>query len=152
MDDNDLINQAYKQVLAKKSILESLKSLYQSYLELSQKSIFEKIFDDTSVHNPSEFIIETLIAKTPEGSRPIKIRMEIDHHKTPHLHIDYMENKHCASYDINSGKKLSGTIPHKDEKILKKWIKDNRDMLMRNWNILKNSPNPTIEPIVYPIR
>ena len=53
--------------------------------------------------------------------RKIVFRMDGNHnHKRPHLHIDYGNERHSASYAIDSGERLAGQLANKyDRKVNK---------------------------------
>jgi hypothetical protein len=70
----------------------------------------------------------------------IKIKMyKENNHNKPHIHIDYKNNNHVASFELYSGDILSGNIDNKYSKIIKNWILENNESLVSIWNALKNS-------------
>lgn len=89
-------------------------------------------------------LIDLLSSKTGDGlgilimkDEPLQIRMEPDHHKTPHIHISYKKEYHKASYAIKDGKVLAGSLKSKYDKTVKAWIKENKLELEEIWRELK---------------
>jgi uncharacterized protein DUF4160 len=67
--------------------------------------------------------------------QPIKIKMDGNlNHKRPHLHIDYGPDFHTASYAIDNGERLAGTLATKYDRKVKDWIASNRPKLLQAWN------------------
>ena len=58
-------------------------------------------------------------------------------HSTPHFHIDYGSNNHIASFSINDGCRIEGNLPTKYDRIISKWINENKDKLLDIWNHLQ---------------
>lgn len=72
----------------------------------------------------------------------IAIRMDANkNHQRPHVHLDYGGQHHVASYAIDNGEclvrndDLCGTA-------VSAWIADNREILMKVWEITRTSPQP----------
>src|SRR5579864_66653 len=64
----------------------------------------------------------------------IKMYQELGH-KLPHVHIDYANRTHVASYSIRTGERLAGRITSAYDKTIKEWIKDNRNGLTKLWMV-----------------
>lgn len=91
------------------------------------------LVDLTSKESSRDFI-EILLKKL----LPIEIRMEQDkNHKAPHLHISYGKKKHVASYSINNGRRLAGTLSNKYDEIVSNWIANNQNKLLQIWKELQ---------------
>lgn len=73
----------------------------------------------------------------------ITIKMDGDHHKMPHIHIDLPGNhNHVAGYSIDSGKRIEGEMSPKNDQIIKDWILVRKQQLLKVWNALKKGdPN-----------
>jgi hypothetical protein len=67
----------------------------------------------------------------------IKIYQEIGH-KMPHLHIDYGHQKHIASYAIDTGHMIKGSLNKKYDKAIFRWILNNKEQLNKIWVALQN--------------
>jgi Domain of unknown function (DUF4160) len=81
--------------------------------------------------------IEFLVKK----HREIAIKMDANpNHTRPHIHVDYGNQHHIASYAIDTGEKLAGTSTY-DRKIAE-WIANNRQLLMEVWNSSRTAPPP----------
>ncbi|MEA1927067.1 MAG: DUF4160 domain-containing protein [Candidatus Auribacterota bacterium] len=77
-------------------------------------------------HNFNEFLVLKF--------QNIKIKMyqEIGH-KRPHIHIDYGNTNHVASYAVDNSSRISGNLDKKYDKKIKNWINNNRRMLIHLW-------------------
>jgi hypothetical protein len=66
-------------------------------------------------------------------------------HNKPHFHVVYGDYK--ASFAID-GEKLSGKLPGKQTKLIKKWIKIHQEELYKAWNLaVQKQPFDSIEPL-----
>ena len=61
----------------------------------------------------------------------IYIRMYHDDHNPPHFHAEYQGYE--ALIEIKSGKILEGQLPKKAVKIIKEWVEENQELLLKNW-------------------
>ena len=61
----------------------------------------------------------------------IYIRMYHDDHNPPHFHAKYQGYE--ALIEIKSGKILEGQLPKKAVKIIKEWVEENQELLLKNW-------------------
>lgn len=111
-----------------------------SYLQLS----FAQIDLFTQPQSKSRNgMLEVLLIKKQDMK--IKIYQEKGHH-LPHIHIDYGNNNHFASYAIETAKRLDGNLPRKYDKVVVDWLDDNREKVLKGWNELQDGN--TIEHIV----
>jgi hypothetical protein len=63
-------------------------------------------------------------------------------HKRPHIHIDYGKQHHVASYAIDSGERLVGSLDRKYDKQVQAWIAMHRDQLLQAWEITQSGQRP----------
>jgi len=64
----------------------------------------------------------------------LKIKMyQEKQHSNPHVHIDYGKNTHAASYCVNSGNRLVGSLSKKYDKTVKSWVLENQTELQNLW-------------------
>ena len=77
------------------------------------------------------------IAFMPEISRffGVVVRMFYDDHNPPHFHCYYQNYE--AVYDINTGKNLRGLLPPRIDRMVFDWAKENKNALLKNWNLMK---------------
>lgn len=96
----------------------------------------------TEPRKPSKYgFMELLLAKL----KNIKIKMyQEQSHNLPHIHIDYKDKHHGASYAIHNGERLEGNISNKYDKEISKWILKNQDNLEKIWKLLKNGNDAEI--------
>ena len=68
--------------------------------------------------------------------QPIKIKMDANkNHKRPHVHIDYGNNYHAASYAIDTGRRIVGDSRYDHE--VHDWIIEHRPKLLRAWELMQ---------------
>jgi hypothetical protein len=79
--------------------------------------------------------MEILLAK--RKAMKIKIYQEKGHH-LPHIHIDYKKEHHNASYAIESGNRIEGSLPKQYDCDVSRWLERNRDNLLRIWTAVQN--------------
>ncbi len=65
-----------------------------------------------------------------------KIYQEKGHH-LPHIHIDYGNKNHVASYSIQTTKRLDGNLPKKYDKDVSSWLECNKEKVLEIWNTLQ---------------
>ena len=58
-------------------------------------------------------------------------------HQNPHIHIDYGKQKHFASYEILTFKKIDGKLPSKYDKSIIKWLQSSQDIILSIWKKLQ---------------
>jgi hypothetical protein len=87
----------------------------------------------------------------PEISRflGIIIRMfpetGIQHH-VPHLHVYYQDEK--ASYRIDNGELLAGSLPRRQQRLVEAWIELYQSELLEDWRLLDaGEPVKRIPPL-----
>ncbi len=76
---------------------------------------------------------------------PLEFRMEPDHHGAPHIHIKYEKNFHAASYRINDGVRVAGSLKNKYDKVVKNWIELNQNTLQEIWTAMKDGKQKEYE-------
>jgi len=84
----------------------------------------------------------------PEISRfyGIVIKIFYDDHNPPHFHAEYGEFE--ALFEIRTLKKISGQLPKRATRLVKKWAIQNEDELMEQWNKAKALEKPgKIKPL-----
>lgn len=107
----------------------------------------EKLQDDFALvdlltRNRQGGLIEVLIKEL----QPLRIRMEQDkNHKMPHIHIDYGNIRHIASYSIQDGERLIGNLDNKYDKKIKEWITKNQKDLIQIWYEIQRGDNKAYE-------
>lgn len=72
----------------------------------------------------------------------IKIYQEIGHRR-PHIHIDYGRDKHVASFSIETGERIKGTLDPKYDSDIKGWLSKHKDKLLAVWREMQVGGNPT---------
>jgi hypothetical protein len=71
------------------------------------------------------------------------IRMDtMANHGRAHLHIDYKDDRHCATYAIDTGERLVGK-PTPYDQTIKSWIDEHRHELMTVWTAVHAGQFPT---------
>lgn len=78
--------------------------------------------------------MEILLVK--RKNMKIKIYQEKGHH-LPHIHIDYGRQHHAASYAIESGERIEGSLSKKYDNDVLNWLDRNRDKVLEIWNSLQ---------------
>lgn len=79
--------------------------------------------------------MEILLVK--RKNMKIKIYQEKGHH-LPHIHIDYGRQQHAASYAIETGVRIEGSLPKKYDSDVSSWLERNRDKVLEIWNALQS--------------
>jgi hypothetical protein len=80
----------------------------------------------------------------------IKLKMyQEKHHKKPHLHIDYGEQNHIASFAIEPPSRIiidgiKDSLPSKYNDSIINWITTNKETLLKIWNAAQAGSNPNI--------
>lgn len=79
--------------------------------------------------------IEFLLLKKEQ----IKLKMYQEKgHGRPHFHVDYGPENHAASYAIDTGERLEGTLHPKYDKAIGPWVERNRHALLKTWGALQS--------------
>ncbi|AFM27267.1 DUF4160 domain-containing protein [Desulfomonile tiedjei] len=68
----------------------------------------------------------------------IEISIKLSEHGNPHIHAWYQGQK--VKVFIKTLGIESGGLPPNQMKKLRKWIRDNREHLLRQWDAITNSP------------
>lgn len=85
--------------------------------------------------NARSDLLEILLIKR----EPIKLKMyQEPNHGRPHFHVDYGNQNHSASYAVDDGERLDGTLPSKYDKAITQWADANRSHLLSAWNDLQS--------------
>src|SRR4051794_31697333 len=64
----------------------------------------------------------------------IQIRIDGDtNHARGHVHIQYKKEGHAASYAIDDGSRLAGKLPTYYDRVVRRWIADNKKDLDVLW-------------------
>ena len=68
------------------------------------------------------------------SARGIKfeVRTRENNHPLPHIHAEYGEYQ--ISIAIETVEVIAGNLPHKQQKIAKEWVENNKDQLLSKWN------------------
>jgi hypothetical protein len=66
-----------------------------------------------------------------------------ERHSLPHIHVQYGDDK--ASFSINDGSVLAGSLPPRQTRLIRTWIDLRREELMADWNLAINGA--TLKPI-----
>jgi hypothetical protein len=69
----------------------------------------------------------------------IMMRLKEDHH-TPHIHAKYAEE--WASIRVSDGAVLAGSLNRPAMAMVRKWLADNREAVLRAWDRAKDGVNP----------
>lgn len=67
----------------------------------------------------------------------LTIRMEADHHARAHVHIDYGRERHAASFAVDNGERMVGSMPAKYDRDVKAWIIQHQVKLQSLWGAMK---------------
>lgn len=99
---------------------------------------------DRNDPNNYENFIKVLIKRIKD----IKVKMYQENHNLPHIHIDYNNKKHDASYSIITGEILSGNSNKLYDKTIKDWILKNQNILIEIWNALQKGDKSVYEELI----
>lgn len=76
----------------------------------------------------------------------IIIRMYANEHNPPHFHAYYQGE--TATFDVETGDVIKGTIPSKQASLVKAWALIHADELLANWELLSQGEEYfKIEPL-----
>ena len=71
---------------------------------------------------------------------------DVGRHNVPHVHARYQ--KHKASFAINGGEILAGSIPPRQTRMVQVWIDIHQDELMADWELAVAGDEPfRIKPL-----
>ncbi|MFG0731473.1 DUF4160 domain-containing protein [Photobacterium damselae] len=107
--------------------------LDEEFSELQRLFAQKDMLTDRSPRSRSGFM-EILLIK--RKNMKLKIYQEKGHH-LPHIHIDYGNQNHAASYAIETGERLEGTLPKKYDKDVLSWLEYNREKVLEIWQVLQ---------------
>lgn len=117
-------------------------ALEEEFSELQRLFAQKDLITEPKKQHRSGFI-ELLLAKR----KNIKYKMYQEHgHSMPHIHIDYGNMNHAASYAIESGERLEGNLPKKYDSDVSSWLSRNQEKLMEIWGVLQDGEDP--KPLV----
>lgn len=85
--------------------------------------------------NSRSALLEVLLKKHEQ----IKLKMyQEPGHARPHFHVDYGRQNHSASFAVDTGQRIEGTLPSKYDKSIAAWAETNRPHLLAAWNDLQS--------------
>jgi hypothetical protein len=64
-------------------------------------------------------------------------------HALPHIHIDYGNLFHAASYRIDPPSRLTGKLDRKFDKTIIEWIAQRKNKLLEAWALVQAGGDPT---------
>ena len=70
----------------------------------------------------------------------IIVKIHFQDHPPPHFHAEYQGYE--AVYNIQTGEKIEGVLPHKQNKIIIKWARQKQQKLLENWELVQNRKRP----------
>jgi len=74
----------------------------------------------------------------------LKFRIDPNlNHARPHFHVDYGHIFHAVSVCIDTGEILAGHLPSRQIKTIQAWAAKNKVTLVKIWNALRESKDPT---------
>jgi hypothetical protein len=75
--------------------------------------------------------------------RAIRLRMDGNkNHGRPHIHVDYGPDFHTASYAIDTGERLAGSLRGVYDKAVRSWIAQHREDLEEVWAEVMSGKRP----------
>lgn len=63
-------------------------------------------------------------------------------HNLPHIHIDYGQQNHVATYRIDPTERLAGTLARKYDQTVTEWISSRKEKLLETWALLQAGCDP----------
>jgi Domain of unknown function (DUF4160) len=76
--------------------------------------------------NTRSDVLELLLLKKEQ----LKLKMyQEQNHGRAHFHVDYGTKNHSASYAVDTGERLDGSLPRKYDRAISQWAAKNRDGL-----------------------
>lgn len=58
-------------------------------------------------------------------------------HRLPHIHIDYGKQHHVATYAIETGERIEGSLSKKYDSDVSDWLERNRGKVLEIWSALQ---------------
>ena len=75
--------------------------------------------------------------------QPLKLKMyKEDRHQRPHIHVDYGNEPHVASYAVDTGDRLSGSLDRRYDKAVSEWLLRHSAELSEIWVMTQLGGNP----------
>ena len=109
-------------------------SLQKELVKLQDALATVDLFIRRSDPDVMVFLVKTLQA--------IRIRMDGNkNHKRPHVHIDYGNQYHAASYAIDTGERLVGDPDNKYDYQVREWIAEYRPKILQVWELTQAGQN-----------
>lgn len=85
--------------------------------------------------NSRSGLLEILLKKHEQ----IKLKMyQEPGHARPHFHVDYGPSNHSASFAVDTGQRIEGSLPSKYDKSIANWTAKNRSAILSAWNELQS--------------
>ena len=76
----------------------------------------------------------------------IRLYLGRKEHNPPHFHAYYQDFK--ATFDIQSGTLMDGSMPGRQRKLIEAWIEIHKEELIADWNLAINGETPfKIDPL-----
>lgn len=112
---------------------------FKEELEILQKGLAEVDLLSKPRSKSSNGFTEFLVLKFEN----VKLKMYQEKgHSLPHIHIDYGNKNHVASYSIDPVERLNGSLNKKYDKTIKKWMSSNIEGLLIIWQKLQAGDDP----------
>ena len=108
-------------------------SLDEEFSELQRLFAQKDMLTERRPQTRSGFM-EILLIK--RKNMKFKIYQEKGHH-LPHIHIDYGNKNHVASYSIETTQRLDGSLPKKYDKDVSSWLESNKEKVLEVWDVLQ---------------
>lgn len=85
--------------------------------------------------NSRSTLLEVLLKKHEQ----IKLKMyQEPGHARPHFHVDYGTQNHSATFAVDTGQRIEGTLPRKYDKAIAAWAETNKPHLLAAWDDLQS--------------
>lgn len=99
------------------------------YLKTKQSDVPDDIVD--FINNTFElYEIRARVGK--ENGIVFQIRSNEKNHSLPHIHAKFGD--YNISISIETGEVLAGNLPPKNQRIAQKWVMENKEKLLTDWN------------------
>jgi len=112
---------------------------FKEELEVLQKRLAEVDLLSKPRASSSRGFTEFLVLKL--GNLKLKMYQEKGH-SLPHIHIDYGNRNHVASFSINPVEKLNGSLHKKYDRTVREWVSSNNEGLLIIWKKLQAGEDP----------
>ncbi len=114
---------------------------YQEIVETLQRKLAEidLLTEPRPRRHSRPGFIELLLLKLKD----IKLKMYQERgHAMPHIHIDYGNQHHVASFSVHNPSRIEGSLHSKYDNPIIAWITENSEMLLRIWSEAQTGGNP----------